>query len=1174
VAITIGRLSVEGGEARIDDARWPLAVEAQEVTAVLAGGGTGVDFVGRVTADAMVLELPGADAAGGEPLPVAVSARLRLGAGGLELEDVRLRAAQLTATVHGVIGWGEEPEQHLEVEAEGSADLLRRLGYLAADVELDGSFTANARLDVVPAGWELTGDLASPRLLVAGRTVRQLEASLRADEEVLAVEVEQARYAGGSLAGPIRLALADQRLPVTVDLTAEELDLATVLADSGLALERLAARVSGELTYRFESAAPLAGDGWAQLRLSASELAGRSLPVVGTASLTVRDGLLVCQASRLRAPGQRLEIEGLRYDLASGRGRSHFSLVTEDLGQLAELVVLPEGEERPFFWPRSGGGRLAGDLTLTAEGPVVDLDLELAGVTTPAVAVDHVEGGLRLTPQAVESLRLQIDRDGGALLLTGRIALAEDAGAANLTVDAASWPLADVAAVLEVSLPLDGPVSGRLELTLGADGSIAGSSEDLVVAPASVAGLAFDRLAAELTFSPERLTVRRAVAESAAGTVRARGSVGLGEAGTLEAVVEAPELRLDQAPLAALSAAELGGRLALSATLGGSLEQPRADLELAASELTLGDQALGEAELDVHWADAQLEVEGSLLNLVDVHGGGRLTPEEMELELAVEGDDLAALVELVAADVAELGGSFAGTLSATGSPSAPQLALTLPQLAVSWRERRFNSLEPVRLTLAGDTLRVESLFVGEERGDGELFVFGDVELGGEQRLDLRTQASMSAAWLEVLTPETRLRGRLNALGKVGGTLTAPVVDGQADLQKGQVILPGFPHSLDGLSATVLAYPDQLVLDNLSGRLGGGTVRAAGTLSLETPATQGPLDFRLQATAENVRLRYPEGWVLDTDAELVLTSAAGAAPGALYLLRGTVDLERADYLADVPVNLFQLTQGLLRRQRLEVGLADEWLASVGLNLFVNAPGTLRVRNNVADLEGQADLVVRGTLARPAVLGEVSFEPGSELLYGDTEYDIERFLVTFNNPDRIEPVIDLSATSRISEYQVVLSLSGTVDRLNADFTSDPPLPGLSVLALVATGEALSDTGPVSAGGEIRPGAGGTSGAERFLFGQAASAVSSRVKALFGFDKFRIDPTATAGDSVSSARLTVGKQISRDLYVTYSRDPASNESDVVQAEWRVAPGFVLVFTSTNGEDYAVDARWDRRF
>ncbi len=74
--------------------------------------------------------------------------------------------------------------------------------------------------------------------------------------------------------------------------------------------------------------------------------------------------------------------------------------------------------------------------------------------------------------------------------------------------------------------------------------------------------------------------------------------------------------------------------------------------------------------------------------------------------------------------------------------------------------------------------------------------------------------------------------------------------------------------------------------------------------------------------------------------------------------------------------------------------------------------------------------------------------------------------------------------------------------------------------------------------------------------------------------VAPLATGGQSLSSARVTVGKRLSKKLYVTYSLDPSTTEQQLLQVEWRLSDQLVLVMTQNGDESYSVDARWETRF
>ena len=86
----------------------------------------------------------------------------------------------------------------------------------------------------------------------------------------------------------------------------------------------------------------------------------------------------------------------------------------------------------------------------------------------------------------------------------------------------------------------------------------------------------------------------------------------------------------------------------------------------------------------------------------------------------------------------------------------------------------------------------------------------------------------------------------------------------------------------------------------------------------------------------------------------------------------MDLDRALYVEDVPVDLLQFIQILFQRQRLELAETGDFEATTQLNLVIQGPDALRVRNNVANLQGDVSLTVRGTVARPVVFGEVEID----------------------------------------------------------------------------------------------------------------------------------------------------------------------------------------------------------
>lgn len=431
---------------------------------------------------------------------------------------------------------------------------------------------------------------------------------------------------------------------------------------------------------------------------------------------------------------------------------------------------------------------------------------------------------------------------------------------------------------------------------------------------------------------------------------------------------------------------------------------------------------------------------------------------------------------------------------------------------------------------------------------------------------MQLQSSLETTWLTLLLPDLGLRaGRFDVLAEVRGTMDSPRLDGQGTLSNGQVIVPAIPHALDNIRGQFLFYPGQVVIDSLQADLAGGQVRASGLL---VPISEtGGFGYQIQIFAENINLRFPEGWLSRGDAELSLASTEEGG----RILRGNVRLERAYYVQDIKVSMTQMLRGIFARQRVEVGRAGEFQTSTQLNIVIDGPGALRIRNNLADMRGDIDLVVRGTVANPVLFGRVEIERGGTVSYSGTKYTVDQGLVTFANPFAIEPVIDLAASARVREYRVTMSLFGTLDNLNANFSSDPPLADLEVLSLLTTGE-TNWRGSQSSQSE-----GETEAAMRatgLLYGQAASLISERTSNLFGFDRVRLEPLTTSSGDLSAARVTVGKQVSRDIFLTYSYDPSTTEEQIIQVEWVFMEGTTLVLTQDGDGSYSADVRWEKTF
>src|SRR5262249_38306543 len=156
-----------------------------------------------------------------------------------------------------------------------------------------------------------------------------------------------------------------------------------------------------------------------------------------------------------------------------------------------------------------------------------------------------------------------------------------------------------------------------------------------------------------------------------------------------------------------------------------------------------------------------------------------------------------------------------------------------------------------------------------------------------------------------------------------------------------------------------------------------------------------LTFNLTARGKDIRLRYPPGISSSGDANLTLAGTPKSA-----LLSGEITVTRLGLNPR-----FDFASYLARTKMPQTPVkADSPLNGLRMDVHVVSTPELQVETSLAKMTGNIDLHMRGTGAKPVVLGRVNILEG-ELTFNSTTYHLERGEITFNNPTFIEPVLDI-------------------------------------------------------------------------------------------------------------------------------------------------------------------------
>jgi translocation and assembly module TamB len=699
----------------------------------------------------------------------------------------------------------------------------------------------------------------------------------------------------------------------------------------------------------------------------------------------------------------------------------------------------------------------------------------------------------------------------------------------HLHLRAAHVPMDDLLPLLSQSAP----ITGTLDTEFRADGkvnSLAGSgSADL--SDGKMYGEPLSQLHAQGSLTNNILHVASLSANSPAGSLNASGTYDLN---SKHFQIDSKANNIDIAKVKSLRQLddEMAGRLEFALTGSGTLENPQIQGHANVTNLTIGGQSLGLLALQAHSEstaliyDATCGLEGADLKL---HGSTGFQ-EGHPTQARVNFSNFNIALPLRMAHFRALNGesSLAGVITVEGPlDHLEQLRgeARLAEMAITVDGVHLISQGGFHASLANARIEFDPIHVTGEQTD--LKASGTLGLKGDQRLDLNANGTINLKLAETLDPDLTAGGTSTFTVEAHGPLKNPGLQGRIEFQNGSLSLEDLPNGLSQLHGTLEFNQNRLEVKSLTAMTGGGQLSVGGYL-----AYQHGLFADLTVTGKSMRIRYPEGVSSLADTTLHLQGTQDS-----LLLSGDVLITRFSVSSDLDLAALAAQANLVQ----SVAPPDAPSNHVRLDIHLASSPQLNFQNAFAKLAGNVDLHVRGTLASPSLLGQIAITEGSALLAG-TRYDLQRGDITFTNPVRIEPSIDLNATARVEDYDITLGLHGTPQKLNVTYRSEPPLPEADVVALLALGRTGNQQRIYTQQQEQQISNPTT---DALLGGALNATVSNRVQKLFGAGSVKVDPNYLGALGNSTSRIIVEEQLGRNLTLTYATNVNTTGQQLLQAE-----------------------------
>lgn len=730
-------------------------------------------------------------------------------------------------------------------------------------------------------------------------------------------------------------------------------------------------------------------------------------------------------------------------------------------------------------------------------------------------------------------------------------------------------PVQNLLPLLQTDLPLEGELSGRIQVEEVSVGVFSAQGA-LRLQEIQLAGEQLSDLQADLVLQDQQVRVSDLTAQLGEGRLTGDGAYHLSRR------TYTLRLRGEAIPLEQVQALQkrfpIQGRVRFAVEGSGSLHDPQLHFTLSVPRIQIAGYPLealraeGRTQQDrlaFRWehrfGDNPIEGTGSLQWRAPYHLSARVKGRQILLP---------PLLRLFTdRDLPDFQGSMDGELAVEGPLAEPEhldLQALLERIQLSVQGYQLQSDQPARLRYREGTLQLQATTLRGE--DTAVRLEGTATLVDRRRIDMRAEGTANLRLLNGFLDTGSTSGGIRLDAVISGPLEEPRIVGRASLgkeslEKGFLFHPRIPVTLFNAEGEFKFTANQISIDSFNADTPYGKINAEGGVFLEGFV---PRRWQINAFGSNLRLEYPENLVsiVDVDVDFLRGEKSQLITGAVYL-------RSAEYSRDTSIP--ELILEYTRSQALPpptVGQED-----IALDISVETYQGIRIDNNLARVVASGEFTLRGTLENPVILGSMTIDEGTLFLEGNS-YELVHASVNFNDPRRTRPVFNFEATTDVREYTISVVVNGPVDKLNVNFRSDPPLPTPSIVSLLAVGQTREQIFGSEETGRTQAGTLAIYGAGQLLSKSLGEQLEARTSRLFGLEKFSIDPFHSPSRGDLGAEITLGKQLTRDLSLTYRTDLTNDrQGQTVIFEYRLTDWLTTVGSRDN-DSIAVDFKLRKRF
>lgn len=397
--------------------------------------------------------------------------------------------------------------------------------------------------------------------------------------------------------------------------------------------------------------------------------------------------------------------------------------------------------------------------------------------------------------------------------------------------------------------------------------------------------------------------------------------------------------------------------------------------------------------------------------------------------------------------------------------------------------------------------------------------------------------------LQFIAPFTEtLSGILEFVTYVQFKNGRPDFSGEGLINDASFATNGFPYPFTKLSAFFNLNNSKIELTEITGTLNQARLYGEGTVEIKGPQN---VAVDIDIETEEIELEFPSQ--IFTTGMAKVKFFGSWLPYTLKIDYDILDgLITKEFTGGTDDSATVLTPNSL----LPVSQLDGNSQSLLLDVRTQFNKGIVVKNSMLEGTLTGNLQLTGSPSLPVYTGVINVQPGSRINFKDKPFQIQNGQVKFNGIKEMNPYVSVTASARVTDYDINLTVNGPAKKLDIQATSQPALSKNDIFSLLALGYTSSSTDQSASQNLSSDTQQKQTGLEVLSVIGNQSDFTKKIQSRLGLN-VQLAPAVDSTRNIAVPKVIVSKKLGKKLNTSYSRSlTGDRQNNEVKLQWMFTP------------------------